>query len=86
MSEQEKEEEEEKEEDTGEDLSFSNDSWITNVKYNTKSKLMMVSTQKDSYELQGVPVETYLEFARAPSKGKYFNASLKGKYSHAYFK
>jgi len=85
MSEEEEKEEEE-EEDTGENLSFSNDSWITHVKYNTKSQLMMVSTQKDSYELQGVPLEIYLGFAKAPSKGKYFNASLKGKYSHAYFK
>lgn len=76
---------EEEEEEVGEDLSFSHDSWIIHVKYNTKSKLMMVNTQKGSYELEGVSLETYLEFASAPSKGSYFNRNLKGKYSHKYF-
>lgn len=82
----ESEQEEENEEDIGDDLSFSHNSWITHVKYNTKSKRMMVNTQKgDSYELEGVSLETYLEFASAPSKGSYFNRNLKGKYSHKYF-
>jgi len=76
----------EEEEKTEENLSFSNDSWIRHVEYNPSNKTMMVTTAKDSYELQGVPLEIYSEFAKAPSKGKYFNANLKGQYSHAYFK
>lgn len=69
----------------GEVYSFNNDSWIREVQYNSTTKAMLVITEKSQYELQDVPLETFKEFAQAPSKGSYFNRNLKGRYSHEYF-
>lgn len=79
-------ENEQEEEQEDKNLSFSNDSWIRHVEYSPLNKTMMVTTQKDNFECQGVPLEVYEEFKSAPSKGSYFNRNIKGKYNHEYFK
>lgn len=67
-------------------LGFTHDSWIQSVEYNTETKALTVQTERgDSYELQDVPREVYDEFAKAPSKGSYFNRNLKGQYSAELF-
>jgi len=66
----------------GRNLSFKNDSWIKIVKYNIDTKQMLVNGQ---YECQDVPLEIFIEFAISNSKGKYWNANIKGKFLHPYF-
>lgn len=66
-------------------IEFSGDSWITHVMYNKKTRAMLVSTQKSSFECQDVPLKVYESFSQASSKGKYFNSYIKGKYMHEYF-
>jgi len=81
MSEQKEEQEEEQP-----TLSFSNDSWIAHVKYNPNTSEMVITMAKgNEYACQGVSLELFNEFKSASSKGKYFNANIKGKYSHEYF-
>lgn len=70
---------------SGDKLTFSHDSWIRAVTYNTTTKQMLVITEKSSYECQGVPQTVFEEFAQSESKGSYFNRNIKGKYSHEYF-
>jgi len=68
---------------------FDNDSWITNVKYDDESRLMWVSMkggQKNIYECQDVPMETFTGFRSAPSRGSYFNENIKGQFLHKWFK
>jgi hypothetical protein len=71
--------------DLGETLEFSHNSWIRQVTYNKSTKQMLITTEKSSYECQGVPLEIFEEFASAPSKGSYFNRNIKGKFNHEYF-
>ena len=65
--------------------SFTGSSWISEVQYNTETEQMMVTINGQGHECQGVPRSVYDEFARAPSKGKYFNANIRGKYNHPIF-
>lgn len=66
-------------------LRFTNDSFITEVNYDTDTKFMMIHFKTDSYECAGVPREVYDAFEQADSKGKYFNANVKGKYNNELF-
>jgi len=69
----------------GRELSFKNDSWIKVVKYNLDTKQMLVNGQ---YESQNIPLKIFVDFALSKSKGKYYNANIKGKkeFLHEYFK
>lgn len=70
----------------GEDLwEFQHTSWIRHVTYNPIDKRMMIQTERDTYECQGVPQEVFIEFSQAPSKGSYFNRNIKGRFQHEYF-
>jgi len=64
-------------------LLFVHDSWIKTVKYNIDSKTLLINEQ---YESQDVPLEIFIEFAVAPSKGKYYNNEIKGKFLNDNFK
>ena len=65
--------------------SFEHDSWIKHVSYDDESMYLTVNTERDAFEMANVPLETYKEFEKAPSKGNYFNRHLKGKYSAEFF-
>ncbi len=65
--------------------SFTGSSWISEVQYNTETQEMLVTINGTGHECQGVPRAIYDEFARAPSKGKYFNAHIRGQYNHPIF-
>ncbi len=62
--------------------SFSGDSWILGAKYDDESQRMQIyiGNKGEIYELEGVPQQTWNEFKGAKSKGKYFNAYIRGKY------
>ncbi len=65
--------------------SFSGSSWISDVQYDTETEYMLVTINGKEHECKGVPESVYDEFKRAPSKGKYFNANIKGQYNHSIF-
>jgi len=68
---------------------FDNDSWITHIKYDDELRLMwitMKSGQKNVYECEDVPMETYEGIRDAPSRGSYFNEHIKGQFMHKWFK
>jgi len=62
--------------------SFSGDSWIVGARYNTETLRMQIYIGKSSevYECEGVDPDTWDQFKRAKSRGKYFNAYIKGKF------
>jgi len=70
---------------SGDSLKFDHDSWINIVKYNIKSKTMLVN---EKYELQNVPLKLFVDFALSDSKGSFYNLNIKGKdqFLHEYFK
>jgi len=69
----------------GKFLSFSGESWIKKVKYNMRTKQMLVN---EKYECQNVPLKIFVDFALSESRGKYWNENIKGKeeFQHYYFK
>jgi len=66
-------------------LGFENESWITSVSYNIETKALTVNTEKGSYELADVELETYNEFEASGSRGAYFNRNLKNRYINKFF-
>ena len=66
-------------------LGFDNDSWITSVSYNKETKALTVNTERGSYELASVELETYEEFKNSSSRGAYFNRNLKSQYINKFF-
>lgn len=66
-------------------LQFENDSWISKVIYDTTTKEMHVTAYGKVYTCVNVEKEVFDAFYAAPSKGKYFNAHIKGKFQHEYF-
>ncbi|NIU00402.1 MAG: KTSC domain-containing protein [Nitrosopumilaceae archaeon] len=68
-------------------LEFTNDSWIEHVKYDTETKRMVIKIRgsKDTYECEGVEQDVYDAFKAASSKGKFFNANIKGQYNKGWF-
>jgi len=64
---------------------FQNDSWISGAVYDDETLRMTVFVGSDSYECQGVPSDIWQQFKSAGSKGKFFNANIKGKFQHEYF-
>jgi len=71
-------------------LSFDHDSWISKVTYMPSTKRMVIKCKdnKNSYELENVPLEKYREFESAPSKGAYYNQNFRNnsEYAHRWFK
>ena len=63
--------------------SFTGDSWIQGAKYNSETQLMQIymSGGSEVYECEGVDSDTWSEFKRADSKGKYFNKYIRGKFN-----
>lgn len=65
--------------------SFAGSSWIGGAKYNTETKTLVVYIGSDAYECVGVPLEEWIGFKNATSKGKYFNGNIRGQYNHSMF-
>ena len=63
--------------------SFVGDSWIQGAKYNSETQLMQIymSGGSEVYECEGVDSDTWSEFKRADSKGKYFNKYIRGQFN-----
>ena len=63
--------------------SFVGDSWIQGAKYDSKTQLMQIymSGGSEVYECEGVDSDTWSEFKRADSKGRYFNKYIRGKFN-----
>ena len=63
--------------------SFAGDSWIQGAKYNSETQLMQIymSGGSEVYECEGVDSNTWSEFKRADSKGKYFNKYIRGQFN-----
>tara|TARA_R100000908_G_C3755338_1_gene149771 strand:+ start:2191 stop:2406 length:216 start_codon:yes stop_codon:yes gene_type:complete len=63
--------------------SFAGDSWIQGAKYNSETQLMQIymSGGSEIYECEGVDSNTWSEFKRADSKGRYFNKYIRGKFN-----
>ena len=49
---------------------------------NTTRQLVVEIKGGKQYRYDGVPENVYSSFKAAPSKGKYFSASIKGKYPY----
>lgn len=69
-------------------LEFTNDSWITHVKYDTEKETMLISMKGDfqDYECGGVKLSDYKKFENADSCGIHFNKHIKGKFVSKDFK
>lgn len=71
------------------ELSFKNDSWIEEVSYNPVTKEMVIQMkggEKNRYACENVPLEVYMDFKNADSKGSFFNHNIKGRYLNTWFK
>jgi hypothetical protein len=56
---------------------------LRSVGYDGGQQTLVITFQSGStYEYGGVPRKVYEELMRAPSKGTYFNAHVKGQYSY----
>lgn len=58
--------------------------WLS-AKYVYKTKALIVYMDSDAYELVDVPEDVWKAFKSAPSKGRFFNTELRGKYNHSMF-
>ena len=69
-------------------LEFSNDSWITLVKYDTEKHTMVINMKGDmqDYECGDVKIEDYNKFKDSDSRGGHFNKHIKGKFISKDFK
>jgi len=63
--------------------SFSGSSWIIGARYDSETQRMQIyiGNEGEVYECEGVDAETWSLFKSAKSKGKYFNAYIKGKFN-----
>ena len=62
--------------------SFVGDSWIQGAKYNSETQRMQIYLGgSEVYECEGVDSNTWSEFKRADSKGKYFNKYIRGQFN-----
>ena len=63
--------------------SFAGSSWIQGAKWNSETNQMQIyiGDSGEVYECEGVDADTWNEFKSAKSKGKYFNAYIKGKFN-----
>jgi hypothetical protein len=56
-------------------------SWLTSCQYDKDTQALDVTMQNgNTYNLTGVPPDTFLAFIDAPSPGTFWNNELKGKY------
>ena len=56
---------------------------LRSVGYDGGQQTLVITFQSGgTYEYSGVPRSVYEELMRAPSKGTYFNAHVKGQYSY----
>lgn len=56
---------------------------LRSIGYDEEASILEVEFQKrGTYQYFGVPKETYLNLMAAPSKGRYFNESIRDAYAY----
>jgi hypothetical protein len=57
-------------------------SFVESIGYNFSSRKLVVSLETGEYTYQNVPVDLFLQFIAADSKGEFYNANIKGRFNY----
>ena len=57
-------------------------SFIERIGYDRHTQALTVQIDGQDKVFAGVPAQVHSDFVSAPSKGEFFNANIKGKYSY----